>query len=385
MNGTTILGNVQYEPFGPLASWTWGSGASMTRSYDLDGRPGAIDSAGNRLTSTTGALARTYSYDAAGNTTGYGNLSFSWGDAGRMASATASGTTTSYLYNGLGERVGKSSPGATRIYLHDEAGHLLGTYDGAGALIEEYLWLDDTPVALLRPAGAGTTVYYLHTDHLATPIRLTRASDNLVVWRWDADPFGSLAPAEDPDGDTLPLVFNLRFPGQYYDSETGLHYNYFRDYDPQVGRYLESDPIGLDGGLNTYGYVGQNPLRYSDVLGLDSFRCERNLRLGRVPIPRIGPLFHQFLCTDTPEGRVCRGLGPSSSEIFDTPGILEDDEFRADRCEMVADDNKCVDACLLSAFLRPIPNYSADLSRGENCQTYVGSALSECLAQCKVK
>ncbi|GIK36002.1 MAG: hypothetical protein BroJett010_25610 [Gammaproteobacteria bacterium] len=148
---------------------------------------------------------------------------------------------------------------------------------------------------------------------------------------------------------------------------------------------VESDPIGIEGGQNTYGYVGANPIRYSDVLGLDSFRCERNLRFGPLKIRRVGPLFHQFLCADTPEGRVCRGLGPSTSEVFDTPGILEDDEFRADRCEMVSDDSECVDACLLSAFLSPIPNYSADLSRGENCQTYTGNALSTCLAQCKAK
>jgi RHS repeat-associated protein len=92
---------------------------------------------------------------------------------------------------------------------------------------------------------------------------------NAIVWRWDSDPFGAAAPDEDPDGDANRFEFNLRFPGQYYDRETNLHYNYFRDYDPQTGRYVQSDPIGLRGGINTYSYVGGNPLSYTDPLGLN--------------------------------------------------------------------------------------------------------------------
>jgi RHS repeat-associated protein len=89
-----------------------------------------------------------------------------------------------------------------------------------------------------------------------------------AIWQWDADPFGVTLANADPDGDGVKFVYNLRFSGQYFDSETRLHYNYFRDYNPKTGRYIESDPIGLQGGLNTYGYVGGNPLNKIDSLGL---------------------------------------------------------------------------------------------------------------------
>jgi RHS repeat-associated protein len=83
------------------------------------------------------------------------------------------------------------------------------------------------------------------------------------VWQWDHDPFGNGLP-------TGTFSYNLRFPGQFYDRNTRLHYNYFRDYDPRTGRYIESDPIGLGGGINTYHYVGGNPLRNIDPKGLDN-------------------------------------------------------------------------------------------------------------------
>jgi RHS repeat-associated protein len=118
------------------------------------------------------------------------------------------------------------------------------------------------------PAFAG--VYYIHSDHLDTP-RVVTNQQNQIVWQNPplSEPFGSGAPDEDPDGDATPFTLNLRFPGQYFDPETNAHYNYYRDhYFPSLGRYGQSDPIGLLGGINTYGYVEGNPLRYSDPSGL---------------------------------------------------------------------------------------------------------------------
>ena len=110
--------------------------------------------------------------------------------------------------------------------------------------------------------------YYIHTDQLNTP-RLITNSANAKVWEWNNDdPFANNPVNDDPNATGNHFTYNPRLPGQYFDSETGTYYNYYRDYDPATGRYIESDPIGLAGGINTYGYVGGNPLSYSDPLGL---------------------------------------------------------------------------------------------------------------------
>jgi RHS repeat-associated protein len=102
-------------------------------------------------------------------------------------------------------------------------------------------------------------VDYVSTDQLNTP-RVITDSSQTVLWTWNSDPFGNGQP-------TGSLSYNLRFPGQYYDAETGHNYNYLRDYDPTTGRYAESDPIGLNGGINEYRYAYANPVIYLDPMG----------------------------------------------------------------------------------------------------------------------
>lgn len=180
-------------------------------------------------------------------------------------------TIATYRVNGLGQRVSKNVGGVITYFVYDEQGHLVGEYDGSGNLVQETVWLEGLPVATLRPTGIGNptpiAVYYVHADHLGSPRVVTRPSDNAIVWQWDnIDPFGANAANENPAGQGV-FKYALRFPGQYYDAETGTHYNYHRDYDSAVGRYAQSDPIGIWGGLNTYAYVANNPLLYFDPTG----------------------------------------------------------------------------------------------------------------------
>ena len=108
---------------------------------------------------------------------------------------------------------------------------------------------------------------FSHADHLNTP-RLVADAAGTTVWKWDQqEPFGNNVADENPSG-LGAFDLPLRLPGQYFDRETNLHYNYYRDYDPSLGRYGESDPIGLQGGLNTYAYVGAKPISRRDKFGL---------------------------------------------------------------------------------------------------------------------
>jgi RHS repeat-associated protein len=133
--------------------------------------------------------------------------------------------------------------------------------------VQETVWLGDIPVATLRPNGSGgVDLYYVHTDHLNTP-RLVTDTANNIRWRWDSDAFGTTPPNENPSS-LGAFEYNLRFPGQQYDSVVGLHYNYYRDLDPATGRYVESDPIGIRAGPSLYAYARNSPSSLVDPTGL---------------------------------------------------------------------------------------------------------------------
>ena len=108
---------------------------------------------------------------------------------------------------------GGQQPEVRTIYVYDQAGHLLGEYDGSGNLIQETVWLGDIPVATLRPSGSSIAIYYVVTDQLNAPREVIRPSDNTVMWSWFSGPFGVEAPNENPQG-VGTFVYDLRFPGQ---------------------------------------------------------------------------------------------------------------------------------------------------------------------------
>ncbi len=224
--------------------------------------------------------------DATGNYTRYSqNRRYNYDEQGRLSSVSdAAGVLkASYRYNALGQRTVKDVQGVGVIYpytyLYSPDGRLLGqlqyTHTGKAKLGYYWVWLEQTPLAQIQVTyandGTGiasTQVIYLHADHLNTP-RLASNQNQQLLWSWNSDAFGVGAPNQDVDGDGVQTDIPLRFPGQLYDAHSALHYNYFRDYDPETGRYVESDPIGLAVGLNTFGYVEGNPVANIDFYGLE--------------------------------------------------------------------------------------------------------------------
>lgn len=242
----------------------------------------------HRLASVGTSAAR--SYDANGNTTsipGSVTKNFTFADHNRMSQYREGSTTkANYVYNGRGEQVRRYLGSSNTYSIYDDAGNWLGDYGnaGAGAPLQQAIWVDAMPVGVMVGAGASQKLYYVEPDALGSArvvVDPTRGTKGVVVWTWDlsGEPFGNQAPNQDPDGDGTSFVFNLRFPGQRFDSVSGLSYNMMRDYESATGRYVESDPIGLGGGINTYRYSEAAPLTHFDPMGLSSVSCQPMLSI----------------------------------------------------------------------------------------------------------
>jgi len=192
-----------------------------------------------------------------------------------------------YYVDAFGQRIRKttrqqgfSGPGKIGIVVdawfhYDRNGLLTSESDESGQVEKEYVWLEGMPIAVLEPGRR----HAVHSDHLTTPRALIN-EQGIKTWENSpiSEPFGTDGVNEDPGNTGIAVLvppmpgragFNLRFPGQYFDHETGTHYNYFRDnYIPSLGRFGQSDPIGLLGGINTYLYAEGNPLMFVDPWGL---------------------------------------------------------------------------------------------------------------------
>ena len=265
-----------YDALGAVKDYTT-TGASQSYLYDANGNRTqlasitgaastanyAIDPASNRLLSrnVNNTAVTNYTLDAAGNLVGDGSRTYTVSGSGHLANVrVGSALTTVYVTNGLGERLAKKSvpSGAVTLFTQDSNGNITGEYDGSGPPLQETVYLGNLPVGVIK-SGA---VYYVNPDHLGAP-RTVTGNTGAPVWAWDRDPFGNGQPQA-----SGAFAYNLRLPGQYYDAETGLFHNNARDYDPSTGRYIQSDPVGLVGGVNTYTYVDGNPLNYIDQFGL---------------------------------------------------------------------------------------------------------------------
>ncbi len=238
-----------------------GNRLSFSNSAGLQAYGYPLDS--HRLASVDG-VARTY--DAMGNTLSIGDdWQYAYDLAGRLGSATRAGSAqASYRHNAAGQRVLHQSGAERTFHLYGEMGEWLGAYDVTGASTQQVVWLGSKPIGLIQTGK----VLYVEADHLDSPRAVIEPERDAEVWSWSllGEAFGASPPSTDL-GDTS-QVFDLRFPGQRLEAGSGMYYNYFRDYDPHSGRYLQSDPIGLRASMSTYGYAGSNPFSWSDPSGL---------------------------------------------------------------------------------------------------------------------
>jgi RHS repeat-associated protein len=216
-------------------------------------------------------------------------------------------------------------------------------------------------------SAAWATASYIYADQIDTPRVFIRASDNKMVWRWDqADPFGLTPASENPQALGV-LASNARFPGQVYDKESNLHYNWHRDFDPQLGRYIQSDPIGLAGGMNTFAYVEGMPTAYVDPDGLQKGGSGSSVR---------GALINRG-------GSMYRNTGDINGQIWqlnrDREGAVQSSEAMQRRANEMWGDAPIIPRDGGSVCRTVCPN------AGSQCRPLTRPALSQgngCFTQC---
>jgi RHS repeat-associated protein len=298
-NPKTLASAIEYEPYGGIKALTYGNSISLTVGYDNQYRISSlvagsvinldygydpngniisiVDSVNppsgqgaethaeysyqqgtNKLAPVNGTSTRDYEYDDNGNITSENNYTYVYDLSNRIIRVLdGANQIAEYTFNGVGQRIKKVTQGGTRIFHYDHKGHLIAETNQNGQMIAEFIYIGDRLLSMVKP---GEVSYYFHNDHLGTPWVVTNEAQ-AVSWKAVYEPFGK----------TVLTVENVenpfRFPGQYYDTETGLHYNYHRYYDPTTGRFLTPDPIGLTGGINLFAYPN-NPVNLIDPLGL---------------------------------------------------------------------------------------------------------------------